>query len=160
MLPLPTKRTLCKTDRKLWKNLESRSLGEQAQGNGEGERQRTGYSCPAGSQLLVSMWTVSLPWPTKLDTICSQLSPLWMHLPPVSPLLIQAQSQWIFSLSLKHTKLNPTQHCESSMFAFPPYSYVEATTPHAMVLGHGVFGRLLGVDEVMRVVPPGGNVCP
>lgn len=43
---------------------------------GRGKRQRTGYSCPTGSQLLVSTWTVSLPWPTKLDTICSQLSPL------------------------------------------------------------------------------------
>ena len=37
MLPLPTKRTLCKTDRKLWQHLESTGLGEHAQGNGKGE---------------------------------------------------------------------------------------------------------------------------
>lgn len=49
---------------------------------------------------------------------------------------------------------------DSSMFVFPPHSHVEAATPHAMVLGHGVFGRLLGLDEVMRVVPLGGNLCP
>ena len=54
----------------------------------------------------------------------------------------------------------PPSTVRAQCLLFPPHSYVEATTPHAMILGHGVFGRLLGVDEVMRVVPPGGNVCP
>ena len=74
--PFPTKRTLCKTERKLWQHLETRSLGEQAQGNGKGEMQWSGCPCPTGSQLLVSTWKVSRPRPTKLDMICFQLSPL------------------------------------------------------------------------------------
>lgn len=146
--------------RKLWRHLGLRSLGEQAQAMGRG-RGRGQPPCPTGSQLLVSTWKVLCPtWPTKLDAICPQAVSSLNASPPKFPhCSLRPSPEWTaYSLSLKHNKLIPTQHCDSSMFVFPPHSYVEAATTHAMALGHGVFGRLTGLDEVMRWVAQEG-IC-
>lgn len=36
----------------------------------------------------------------------------------------------------------------------PPHSYIDALTLRGVVLGGGVFGRRLGLDEVMKVGLP------
>lgn len=35
--------------------------------------------------------------------------------------------------------------------AYSPNSYFEALAPNVLVIGGGAFGRLLGLDEVMRM---------
>jgi len=39
------------------------------------------------------------------------------------------------------------------MIAYPPKSYVETLPPNGMILEGRVFGRYLGVDEVIRMEP-------
>ena len=39
------------------------------------------------------------------------------------------------------------------MLVSPLNSYVEALTPNMIVLGSGVFGKELSLDEVMRMEP-------
>lgn len=45
-------------------------------------------------------------------------------------------------------------HVMDSVFVFPQFM-VEALTPNVTIFGGGTFGRLLGLDEVMIMEPPG-----
>lgn len=46
------------------------------------------------------------------------------------------------------------------MFVPPQNSYTETLTPKAIVLGDRIFGRELGLEEIMRPEPARWDLCP
>lgn len=54
-----------------------------------------------------------------------------------------------------YVRTQGTQHMLWNQCSSSPKLIVEALTPNVTIFGGGIFGRLLGLDEVMITGPPG-----